>query len=301
MACQSISLQRSLPFQSAVTISYVGSSSPNLVTWDWVNVARPGRYTNLQAARPFPAFGDIYLYNNVSSSGYHAGHLKWEKRLSHGLSSSLAYAFSKNIADGNGSSLTDYPMPYAPAGYNRGRSALDRKHILNLNAVYELPLGRGRKFGGSMPRVANLLVGGWELTSLYSFSSGGPLSFLTPGATLGNSLNTRANLVGNPRVSNPNVLRWFDPAAFSAPAATIFGNSGIGLMDGPGSHVMSAGLLKNFSWTESRYVQFRWELFNPVNHVNYSNPNTSIGQATTGRITSAGDARSMQLALKFYF
>jgi hypothetical protein len=149
--------------------------------------------------------------------------------------------------------------------------------------------------------VANAILGGWQLTGIYSFSSGSPLTFSVPGATLGNGFSTRPNLVGDLELSNPSADLWFNPQALLAPPLYQFGNSGIGIMDGPGMHTLDLGLMKNFNLDESRYFQFRGELFNATNHVNLSNPRTDIGLAQTGRIFSSGTARQAQLGLKFYF
>ena len=99
-----------------------------------------------------------------------------------------------------------------------------------------------------MNPVANALIGGWELSGIYLFSSGDPLSFSAPGATLGNGWGTRANLVGDPSVSNPSAGLWFNPNAFSTPGPYLFGNSGIGILDGPSSHVVNLGLMKKFAF-----------------------------------------------------
>jgi hypothetical protein len=105
----------------------------------------------------------------------------------------------------------------------------------------------------------------------------------------------------NPKLSNPSADLWFDPTALAVPALYAWGNSGIGLMDGPGRHQVDVGLTKNFYVTEARYLQFRWEMFNAPNHVNLSAPTTTINLATTGRIFSASAARQMQFGLKFIF
>jgi len=167
--------------------------------------------------------------------------------------------------------------------------------------VWDIPIGRGRAFGGSMSRIANAAIGGWELSTIYLFSSGDPLSFSAPGATLGNGWGTRPNLLGNPSISNPSATLWFNPAAFVTPGPYLFGNSGIGILDGPASHIANIALMKKFEFAESRYLQLRWEAFNAFNNVNLGDPNTTIGQGSTGQIFSAGDARVMQVALKLVF
>ncbi len=296
-----ISIQKSLPMQSALTLSYVANKSVDAITRDPFNEVAPGRYANLQNARPYPRLGSSELYVNRGKTWYNALQAKLERRFVNGLSTTFAYSFSKLLLNDTATEHTGILEPFAPNGYNRGRSDLDRTHLLAWNAVYEIPFGRGRKMGASLHPVLNGILGGWQVNAIYLFQSGAPLTFNVPGATLGNGRNTRANLLGSPKLSNPTTDRYFDVAALGTPAATLFGNSGLGLIDGPARHTLDTGLTKNFYVTERRFLQFRWEMFNAPNHVNYGNPNTALTQPTTGRILSAGGAREMQMGLKFIF
>jgi len=296
-----ISIQKALPFRSAVTLSYVGSKANDLVTDNSLNNVPPGLYSDLQAAKPYPMFGGIDLYENTGRNHYHSGQLKMERRFSQGLSFMLSYAFSKNISEAGGDSIWATPTPFAPAGYNRGRAAYDHTHILATNAVWEIPVGHGHAAGASLNPLVQGFVGGWELSGIYLFSSGDPLTFGFPGATLGNGWNTRPNVIGNLRLSDPRASLWFNPSALAAPEPYLFGNAGIGILDGPSSQILNLALMKRFPFGEKRYVQFRWEAFNAFNHANLRDPNTTIGQSTTGQIFSAGAAREMQIALKVIF
>lgn len=304
-----VSIQKQLPFRTAVTLSYAGTKGADLFALSPQNEVPAGNYSSLQAARPFPVFATVNLYRNVASSIYHSGQLRVERRFADGLSFGVSYARGKQIDNGVGyaatardnSIISDFATPFAPQGYNRGRSGLDRKHILNINAIWEIPAGRGKRYLSQTPRAVDLVLGGWQISSIYQLTSGRPLTMITPGATLGNGLNTRANQVGNPVVDSPNADFWFNPAAFAAPARTLFGNSGLGILDGPGFHGLDLGLMKNFTLFESHQIQFRWEMFNAVNHVNLAVPTTQIGLANTGKIFSAGSARQMQVALKYVF
>lgn len=296
-----ITAQIGLPFKSALEVSYVGVRMNNQVTMRAYNEVAPGRYTDLQAAKPYPLFGQINILENLGKSSYNGLQLKWERRFSDGLSFMVSYAFGKNLGENVPQYETDRLIPFAPQGYTRGRTAWDRTHILFVNAVYELPVGRGRAHLTNMNRIAEFVVGGWQLSGITSFTSGVPLSVTAPGATLGNGWNTRADLVGNPDSSSPSATAWFNTAAFAAPAQYHFGNSGMGIFEGPGQHVLDLGLMKDFHVTESKYFEFRWEAFNALNHVNLNNPGTTLGTADYGRITGAASARTMQLAMKFLF
>jgi hypothetical protein len=296
-----ISIQKTLPMSSAITVSYVGNRIVDAMTGYLYNEVPPGSYPNLQAARPYPLLGTGYVYLNQGSTWYNSAQVKLERRFTKGFSYTFAYAFSKLLMNDTETEHTGTPEPFAPAGYNRGRSDLDRTHILALNGVWEIPFGRGKGYGSSLPGPVNAMLGGWQLNGIYLFQSGAPLRITAPNATLGNGRNSRANALRDPRLSDPSANLWFDPTALASPAPFAFGNSGIGLLDGPGSHTLAGGLTKNFHFTEARYLQFRWEMFNATNHVNLGNPSTTINQPTTGRILSAGSARQMQVGLKFIF
>ncbi len=296
-----ISVQKALPFDSAVTVSYVGNRSIDAITGYRYNDLPPGRYTNLQDARPYPRLGDGYVYLNQGETWYNSLQVKTERRFTHGLTYTMAYAFGKLLMNDTETEHTGTPEPFAPAGYNRGRSDLDRTHVFALTGVWEIPFGRQRTFGSAVHPVVNGILGGGQLNGIYLIQSGPPLRFTAPGATLGNGRNSRATALRSPKLSNPSADLWFDPSALAVPALYAFGNSGIGLMDGPGRHQVDVGLTKNFYVTEARYLQFRWEMFNAPNHVNLSAPTTTINLATTGRIFSASPGRQMQFGLKFIF
>jgi hypothetical protein len=295
------SVQKSLPFKSALTVSYVGNHVFDGISGkSWDDVA-PGAYTDLQAARPYPGFSGVILYQNMGDSWYNGLQMKWERRFTNGLTFTSSYAYSRLMLDNLAPCIYCNVQPFTPSGYLKGRSDNDRTHVLAVNTVYELPVGRGRKYLSSMNRAANALLGGWELSGIYSFTSGAPLTFDVPGATLGNGYDTRPDLVGKLSVPHPGAALWFNPLALAAPAPYTFGNSGMNIMDGPALHNLDTSLMKNFFFAESRYVQFRWEMFNALNQVNLGGPNTSIGQSTTGQIFWAGPARVMQFGLKVIF
>src|SRR5262249_44721767 len=156
-------------------------------------------------------------------------------------------------------------QPFVPSGYLRGRSANDRRHMLWFNWVYELPFGRDRSLLNDLHPVADAILGGWQLSGINSFISGAPLSISVPGATLGKGWGTRANLAGDPNVSDPSVNHWFNTSAFTAPPQFEYGNSPIGVVEGPAAHILDLGLMKNFSIGRGKYVQIRAEAYNALN------------------------------------
>jgi hypothetical protein len=152
-----------------------------------------------------------------------------------------------------------------------------------------------------MNRAEDALIGGWQLAFTQQARSGAPLSIDGGSPNLGNGYGTRANIVGDPSIPNQGPDAWFNKLAFATPGLYTFGNSGIGLLDGPGVFQLNTSLSKNFYLTEQKFFQFRWEAYNLTNRVNYNNPNTTFTSTNFGRITAAGPARYMQVALKFIF
>ena len=295
------SIEKQLPYHSSLTLSYIGTHRSDPISGFNYNAVPPGQYSDLQAALPYPQLGGITLYQNGGSVWYNGLTAMWQRRFSNGLGFVASYAYSKSMLDGAAADTVDGLQPFTPQGYLRGRSPYDRTHILNISGVYDLPFGQQRKYLSNSNTLLNGVIGGWEFTSIVGYQSGDPLTFTAPGATLGNGWNTRPNLIGDPQISNPSPQMWFNPAAFAVPAPYTYGNSGMGIMNGPGYFDWDTGLMKNFYFTESKYLQFRWEMFNALNHVNYNNPNTTINTGSTGEIFSAGPARIMQFALKLYF
>ena len=296
-----VSLQQSLPLNSALTLSYVGNHLFDGISGQSYDDVPAGNYSDLQTARPYPGLSSIVVYQNMGDSWYNGLQAKWERRFVNGFTFTGSYAFSKLMVDNLASSVYSAVQPFTPTGYNRGRSSNDITHILAVNSVYELPFGRGRQYFGGINRVADSLLGGWELSGIFSYASGAPLSFDVPGATLGNGYDTRPNLVGSLSVPHRSATLWFNPAGLAAPSGHTYGNSGMNILDGPATHNLDTALLKNFHFREGTYLQFRWEVFNVPNFVNFGAPNTSIGESTTGQIFSAGAPREIQFGLKLVF
>jgi hypothetical protein len=217
--------QKTLPFKTAVTVAYVGSQGNDLVVDNSLNNVPAGYgYSGLRQRGPLQEHGTQLVQLRTVKGGASI------------LPGPLLHAVLCVFKDdgGNGADgIWATPTPFAPAGYNRGLSNIDHTNILAINAVWDVPIGKGHVLGGSWNTLTNALIGGWELSGIYLYSSRDPLTFGVPGATLGNGWGTRPNLVGDPHVFNPSANLWFNPSAFVAPPANEFGSSGIGLMFAP--------------------------------------------------------------------
>src|SRR5262249_7926814 len=132
---------------------------------------------------------------------------------------------------------------------------------------------------------------------------GFPFSPSISNTTLNADMSLRPNRIGDPYASVPhNRNKWFNPAAFAAPAPFTFGNAGRDSLRGPGLFTADWGLAKNFHLTERANLQFRWEVFNAFNRVNLQNPINDVGNASAGLITDISTPmRDQQFGLHLTF
>lgn len=297
-----VTVQSALPWKTALTVSYVGTKVDGDVVFQPYNAAAIGPHANLQAERPNPLVSDVQRMENVGRNWYHAVQTKVERRFADGLSFTLAYSFSRAMGESSsGSDEYSSLIPYSPLWYNRGRTSFDYRHLESASFVWQIPVGKGRRHLSDLNPVANALAGGWDFTFTQAARSGAPLSISGGYSNLGNGWGTRADIVGSPAVSNPTTSAWFNTKAFVRPALYTFGSAGLGIIEGPGMIQFNTALSKRFAVGDNKDFQFRWEAFNALNKVNYGNPSTNVASGVFGRITSAGTARYMQLALRFNF
>jgi hypothetical protein len=169
-------------------------------------------------------------------------------------------------------------------------------------------VGRGRTFGTSLPRAADLLVGGWIVTGIASFSTGVPIFLTSPNTTGVVYTSTRPNRICNGADSKlSGNLRTdgfldFNTSCFVSPPVGYFGNSGRAPLNGPGVNNWDLGLEKTFSIKEQTRIELRSEFFNAFNHVQFGLPSADTGSgANFGRVSSARTPRLIQLGVKLLF
>jgi hypothetical protein len=165
-----------------------------------------------------------------------------------------------------------------------------------------LPFGKDRQFL-SHGLVAQI-VGPWNFSGVWSLHSGSPFTVFY-GTNVSNSAGggtQRPNRTGSGRLSNGRTTaKYFDTSAFVAPATYTFGNSGTGILTGPGYFNVDLTLERRFVLTERFSADLRGETFNTFNRANFNNPNATIGTTTAGVISSTQSPRVMQVALKINF
>ncbi len=251
----------------------------------------------------------------VANSIYHGLQLLAEKRYSNGLQLLVTYTWSKSIDDssqaddnvtwlGSFSSLQDPNRPQA----ERSLSTFDIPHVFQFSYSYDLPFGHGRAFLGNMPRILDLIVGGWTTNGIWRMSAGRPLTFTVAD---GNPIPTygmqRPNIVGTPKRNHGSdwVDHYFvDDSVFQRPDDFTLGDAprALGSVRSPFSFTSNLSLGKKFSIREGMNFEFRIEAQNAFNHPVFATPDVTVDDENFGVITStAVGPREVQLAFKFNF
>ena len=292
-------IQRELPLNMGLTAGYVGSKGTHLdMAYDFNAPAPTASFT--QSLRKYPSYSAINVRSAGASSVYHALQLSVEKRFSHGLSFLTAYTYSKSIDNAslwNGSAVavTNFRL-------ERGLSTFDTRNRFITSYTYDLPVLR------SESKVVKTLLGGWQTNGIITVQSGNPLDPTTGLQLSGTQTGTRPDVTCNPNNFPHDPAKWFNTACFSNAFVGRYGTSGRNIIIGAPTHDFDFALLKRFNLgKESRYLQFRTEVFNSFNHPNFDNPSVNQSSSTFGKITSAGvqdaraSSRQIQFALRLAF
>jgi hypothetical protein len=248
---------------------------------------------------------------NDASNNYHALQTKFDKRFSHGVQFQANYTWAKGL-NFDPDYYTNDPF------LNHGLDDFNRKHVLALTGLFELPFGRGKRFANTESGVLDRLVGGWQLNTVTRVTSGPPFSptYKDCGADRDTG-PCRPNLVGSVDILGDRD-KWFTTAGvlelanlqtagpWQRPAKGTFGSAGRNSIFGPSFFNTDMSLFKNILITERVRTQFRVEAFNVFNHVQLGTPNNCIdcNLAQDGRITSllsGASMRQLQFGLRVQF
>ena len=303
----SFTVEKALPSNIVVKAGYAGKLGHNLLRMNQINPARyiPGQSTiaNTDSRRLYlpGIFGSIREVAGNSNSSFHSLQLLLNKRLSHGLSVTGSYTFSKYLDYYSATNLGQFPQDPFNMRADRSPSDEDRTHILNSSFYYEIPLWRAQK------GLARKSLGGWNLFGSVTMISGPPLHIRSG---VDNSLTgvgwDRPDLVGIPYRDHTNrddfIASFFNTSAFAPNSQGKFGNFGRNVFSGPASASTNLAVVKSFPISE-RFgkVQFRGEFFNLWNSVNFGSPVLLLNNRNFGRIQTAGDPRIVQFALRYAF
>lgn len=299
-------------------------------------VASPGNVPFVNFV-PNPATGVADLLWNDGYYNYNSLQMEVRRRFSAGLYFQANYTFSKNLTDsvGTAQALFEPFLDLNNRQLDRQRADFDQTHVFNVNAVYQLPFGKGQRFLNSTGGW-DKLIGGWEISGLAQWTTGAPITFVDPRGTL-NRAGRAGRQTANSSLSYDEIralmgifeqngnIYWIDPsilnsngqasAGYSLTGSTfanqVFFNAEPGqtgtlgrtLVNGPRFFNINTALLKNIRFGETMRVQLRAEAFNLLNNTNFFN-NTqfaNINTSTFGQVTSAAASRQMQFAIRFEF
>lgn len=341
-----MSIDRELNKNTGVRLSYIGNRSYQL---PWApDVNQMASSTNFYAQRsnlerPFPNWGLIFSRDAGANAIYNSFQAEVNRRFTGGLTFNGSYTLAKNLADNAGPSPSGFA---GETGGGRVTNSLDRRadrgdvyatrrHRLLNTLVYELPFGKGRRFMTNANKAADLVLGGWQVSSILTLQSG---PFLTPvfsggdpsGSNAASRGSQRPDRIGaaNGSLDNPNRDVWADRSAFSCPGRAAgslqydcrvgvvpgrdpnpigrYGNAGVGILTGPGTIGWNLGMSKRFQIVERMSLRMEGSFTNVPNLTNLGDPNLNIADNNFGRITGSrgvdfGGGRTGQVALRLEF
>ena len=305
-------IQHELPGALVLQVGYVGTKGYSLPIRYDTNLATtpyiPGtNSSDVQTRVPYPTLGYICGNTFEGYSSFNALNVHLERRFANGVSLTGAYSWAKDLEVATQDENELFDIKNLRLNYGPNNMA---QHAV-FNYIYELPFGHGKLLGRNVNKAVDEIIGGWQFDGITNWSSG---SYLTANSGVNNGMGGRAgNYPDAVAGQNPNsgtgihtVSNWFNTAAFANPSYTRYGNSHAGTVIGPGFFGSDLAFFKNIKFTESKYFQFRWEMFNAFNKVNLYNPDMGFGGGSApsgsfGTITSSNDARIMQVGMKLYF
>jgi hypothetical protein len=338
-----LGLERQIGANNVVTANYVGSESHRLVVGSIYNTAlTPGPNLNpdgTPATTPADiasAFALRQQWQGISPTFYDRGigngtynALQLSARghdAQYGLTYLVSYTYSKTIDEGSdgffGVENTSVQNPYDIRA-DRSVAGYDLPHILSVSFTIDSPFGAGKRFASSNGAV-NYILGYWQLSSIYTFTSGQPFTVTVPGDVanvnggVGPPYNSeRANLTGNPNTGScpssvsggasipvGSVGCWFNTSAFAVPAAFTFGDTGRNAFRAARFNNVDLTIARSFPFKEKFSVLFRTDAFNLFNHPNLGVPDATVGDLNFGRVIGLrtnANVRVLQLSLRLSF
>jgi hypothetical protein len=316
-------IERQLMQDLALRVSYVGMNSYRMSQTVDLNQlpATDPAYNKLLT--PYPNWGRILSSENLGFANYQALQSEVNKSLSHGLFFQASHTWAKNLSNVGGDAPTAfspeviYGTPVADRfnlSLNRGNVAGTRQQRVLISGIYQLPFGKNRAFLANMNKVGNALLGGWEISTVSLFQTGPYLTPITSPSYGSPALNLvytgaylRPDRIGSGVAANQTLSNYFNINDFNAVPAGALGNSGVGILTGPGTIAMAGGMAKNFVLKEGMKLRFEATFTNMLNHPNFLPPSVDVSSPSTfGQVTAVQSAensgnRTGQLALRLDF
>jgi len=322
---------------TSMTVAYVGQLGTHLVVPHEANnpvagIGPVSTWINANDRRPLanslPNVGNIALTESSARMSYNSLQVSARHRLSGGLEMTGFYVWSKSMMENlgyYGCGSVNSEGAYWQDAYNRlgnrGPSCFDAQHNASFGGLYNLPFGKGQKFGNNSNKAVDLILGGWNVNFFANMHSGFPVTVFASAANSGGRTprgNLRANAYRPYEITSQTVDAFFGPVtaanfcaagvdngtcAFGRPADGQLGSVGVGTLRAPSFFNLDASIGKKFYVTERQYLDFRMEMFNAFNHASWGAPGRDItNPGAFGQITSqVQNPRNIQFGLKYYF
>lgn len=300
-----LGVQRQINSSTALTVNYVGSGSHRTNVGGYYNTAlRPGP-GDITERQPYPYSIPTFYDRSVGFADYNALQVEFDRRYTGGFSYGVSYTYSKAMTEDDGWFGVEGSLPQNPYNPSANRSAagFDLTHVLSINTLYEIPIGKGKRFSTGNS-IADYILGNWQINALITGRSGQTFSpvYGTDIANIGGSF-VYLNQVGNPHLSKRTKDEWFNTAAYDVPAKFTFGNAGRNSLRSQPYWDLTPSVIRRFPLWESLQFEFRAEAFNALNHTVFSPPGGDLNNpATFGKVSSTANyARELQLSGKIVF
>ncbi len=311
-----VAVQTQVTRASTFEVAYVGNNGRNMFGLYERNQTPFGVDGSVAANRPFPLWQGIQTGASRAKSRYNAFQTKFEHNYSGGLYVLASYTWASALDQVGAWDSGASPQLLDNFDAEWGRMAQTPNHRYTTAVTYDLPFGRGRKMGSNWNRATDLVIGGWKVSSIVSWRSGLPINVglnsngINPATGQAyrflqrNGGGLRPDRVGDPNTGvspKDNRFNFLSMSAYRVQALNTAGNAARNSAYGPRQFNTDFAIRKEFRITERQAAEFRWESFNVFNTVNFNNPASTFGNTNFGAITSAGDARVMQIAVRYQF
>jgi len=319
-----LTLERELLPNVTLRESYLGMSSYRMSQTVDLNQVPPSAISPHPNPVPYPNWGRILSTNNAGHVSYQGLQSELNVRSRAGLTMQASHVWAKNLGNVGGDAPTAfnpeiiYGTPVANRfnlAANRGNMAGTRRQRLLVSAVYDVPMGYNGRFLNHMKGLSEAVLGGWSISTVTLWETGPYLTPITSSSFDPGNLNLsfrgafqRPDCTGSPNVADPVTGSMFNINAFpngGQPSGPV-GNCGVGILQGPGTTTVAAGLAKNFPITERMRLRFEGTFTNLFNHPNFAPPPTNVTATSFGQVQSVQNAensgnRTGQLSLRLDF
>ena len=310
------SIQREVAKNTLFDIAYVGNHGLRLPMFGEYNQARPNGPTEdatLQARRPIQGYSSINTAFNGGWSNYNGLQVKFERRATGGMYLLQSFTYSKALDNAaqaleNPNGDAAGPQDITNLRADKGVSSYNQTLTSVTSIVYDVPFGKGRRFGASTPTALDYVLGGWQLSAVNNMFSGQPINLRYSPASqfvVGSSA-PRPNLIGDPLApeAQRNIDNYFNKDAVVIPTdrSKPFGNAGRNVARSHPLFQTDLGIHKDFRLPrEGMRLQFRTEMFNFLNKTNFFPAASDRSSSAFGTIRTTFEPRQVQMALKLYF